>query len=294
MRIINIIKTTACKIGIFFAATFVAIILFTAIEPIAPNSTKTVITIALLLSGIILIKRPISYGWLKHRALYLGILFALPTLWLESENPVQITPQKDAAIAQTQPNDSDKKQIVNSLSKEEMAEKPNPNIAYEEFSLSPEYAHYMPLLQAGATKVFKQASCDRIEYADISVTKGTKQHPVFYYTCRKNSIPTNIFVSLKELQEADFALPVAINVAVAKQRCEQYIKEQLNFPSTFDSGWFNWSTQEWPNGRRRIIINFTAKNAFNLELPSTATCLFIPTTKGGYEMEGNISERSDN
>lgn len=138
---------------------------------------------------------------------------------------------------------------------------------------------------------FEQASCERIDYADVSVTKGTKQHPVFYYTCLKDGLTTNIFVSLKDLQRADFTVPVPIDVRIAKERCEQYIKAQLNFPSTFDSGWFDWSTQEWPNGRRNILIEFTAKNAFNLELPSTATCLFSPTAQGGYEMEGKIFER---
>jgi hypothetical protein len=156
---------------------------------------------------------------------------------------------------------------------------------------NPEYAQYMPLFRAGAIKVFEKASCDRIEYATVSATKGTKQHPVFYYTCRKNEMVTNIFVSLKELQGSDFSLPVAVNAGIAKERCEQYIKGQLSIPSTFDSGWLDWSTREWANGNREVLIEFTAKNAFNLELPLTARCLFIPTAKDGYEMEGNIFNR---
>jgi hypothetical protein len=84
---------------------------------------------------------------------------------------------------------------------------------------------------------------------------------------------------------------VAVNAGIAKERCEQYIKGQLSIPSTFDSGWLDWSTREWANGNREVLIKFTAKNAFNLELPLTARCLFIPTAKDGYEMEGNIFNR---
>jgi len=292
MSIFSIIRETACKVGIFFAAIFLAVGTFIAIQPIASNSAKTVITIALLLAVVVFIRKPISYGWLRHRAFYLGILLALPVLWAEPGNSIQHPSKKDATIVQKQTDRDDNKKRADSSQKEKtVTTQPNPDIAYNELSLPPEYAKYMPLLRAGAIKVFEQASCERIDYADVSVTKGTKQQPVFYYTCRKNGIPTNIFVSLKELQRSNFALPVAINVEIAKERCEQYIKAQLNFPSTFDSSWFNWSTQEWPNGRRNILIEFTAKNAFNLELPSTATCLFIPTSKGGYKMEGNIFNR---
>jgi hypothetical protein len=84
---------------------------------------------------------------------------------------------------------------------------------------------------------------------------------------------------------------VAVNAGIAKERCEQYIKGQLSIPSTFDSGWLDWSTREWANGNREVLIKFTAKNAFNLELPLTARCLFIPTAKDGYEMEGNNFNR---
>jgi hypothetical protein len=291
MRIVTVIHATACKFGIFFATTFCAVAVFMMIQGVAADSAKTALTIALLLGGVILIRKPLSYGWLRHRAFYLGILFALPVLWVESESAVQRPPKKDAVIAPMHPDNNDKNGISGASHHKETVEKPSHNIDYKEFYLPPEYARYMPLLRAGAVKVFEQASCDRIEYADFSATKSTKQQPVFYYTCRKGSVPTNIFVSLKELQDADFTLPVAIDVGAAKERCEQYIKAQLNFPSTFDSGLFNWSTREWPNGNREILIEFTAKNAFNLELPSTATCLFTPNPKGGYEMEGNIFKR---
>jgi hypothetical protein len=291
MRITTVVKAIVYKFGIFFAVTFLGFAVFMTMQAIIPDIAKLLITIALLVGGVVFIRKPISYGWLRHRAFYLGILFALPALWTESENAAQQSPKQEALVAQTQSVNNENKLPTDSPKKEEAAEEKKHNIDYKEFSLPPEYAQYMPLLRAGAIKVFEQSSCERIDYADVSVTKGTKQHPVFYYTCLKDGLPTNIFVSLKDLQRADFTVPVPIDVRIAKERCEQYIKAQLNFPSTFDSGWFDWSTQEWPNGRRNILIEFTAKNAFNLELPSTATCLFSPTAQGGYEMEGKIFKR---
>ncbi len=291
MHVTTVIRSIACKLGIFFAATFFAVAIFTITKGFANDNAKTVITIALLLGSIILIKKPIAYGWLRHRAFYLGVLFALPALWLEPEKTVKQQSLRDTEIIQAQTDKGNNKKLADSSQKEKALVQPNPDIAYDEFSLPPEYAQYMTLFRAGAAKVFEKASCDRIEYATVSATKGTKQNPIFYYSCRKNAMYTNIFVSLKELQGSDFSLPVAIDVGIAKERCEQYIKEQLSIPSTFDSGWLDWSTREWPDGNREILIEFIAKNAFNLELPSTAKCLFIPTAKGGYEMEGNIFNR---
>jgi hypothetical protein len=108
MSIFSIIRETVCKVGIFFAVIFLAVGVFIAIQPIASNSAKTVITIALLLAVVVFIRKPISYGWLRHRAFYLGILLALPVLWAEPENSIQPPPKKDATIVQKQAKPNNK------------------------------------------------------------------------------------------------------------------------------------------------------------------------------------------
>lgn len=165
------------------------------------------------------------------------------------------------------------------------------NIIYNDFYLPEEYAKYMPLLKSGAPQVMKEAGCDVIDYADVSSTKGSKANPVFYYTCVKNGIPTNIFVSKTDLEKGATTVAKPINEGTAKRQCEDFAKGELNHPSTFDSGIFDWGSQTWPNGRRRIVMDFTAKNSFNMELPASVNCLFIPDGKGGYDLEGNVIEQ---
>lgn len=172
-----------------------------------------------------------------------------------------------------------------------VAEKPveSGHIAYEEFYLEKHEMKYMPLLKESAPKVMQQAGCDKIDYATSSMHKGTKSNPVFYYTCTKNDIPSNIFLSLSELKSGAI-LPKPIDLMEGRQRCISYAKTQLNFPSTFSSGLFSWGTMDWPNGRRRIVMDFTAKNAFGMKLPASINCLFIPKT-GGYELEAEVITR---
>lgn len=163
-------------------------------------------------------------------------------------------------------------------------------IAYEEFHLEKHEMKYLPLLKEAATKIMAQASCEKIDFAARSVNKGTKANPVFYFTCVKNGIPTNIFLSVSEMKEGHISHMEPIDIAEGRQRCSNYAKAQLNFPSTFSSGIFSWGTMDWPNGRRRVVMDFTAKNAFGMKLPASINCLFIPKKGGGYEMEATIAK----
>lgn len=153
MRITTVVKAIVYKFGIFFAVTFLGFTVFMIMQAIIPDSAKLLITIALLVGGVVFIRKPISYGWLRHRAFYLGILFAIPALWTESENAAQQSPKQEALVAQTQSANNENNMTADSPKKDEAVEEKKHNIDYKKFSLPPEYAQYMPLLRAGAIKV---------------------------------------------------------------------------------------------------------------------------------------------
>jgi len=118
MRITTVVKAIVYKFGIFFAVTFLGFAVFMTMQAIIPDSAKLLITIALLVGGVVFIRKPISYGWLRHRAFYLGILFALPALWAKSENVTQQSPKQGGMIAQTQKDNHDNEKLSNSPQKD--------------------------------------------------------------------------------------------------------------------------------------------------------------------------------
>ncbi len=57
-------------------------------------------------------------------------------------------------------------------------------------------------------------------------------------------------------------------------RCEDYIKSNLNYPSTYKSGFLDKDII-YPNDKMaKVIIEYRAKNAFNLEIKYKAVCSY--------------------
>ena len=164
------------------------------------------------------------------------------------------------------------------------------SIEYSSFDLDAPYKRYLGLLKEQAPNIAAQNQCDAISYATNS-SKGTASKPVFYYTCSKQGSVANIFVTLADLQKGKVKSLSPIDLGTAREQCQAATRSKLNYPSTFSSGLFDWGGQEWPNGRRRVTMNFKAKNGLGLELPLTASCLFIPNSKGGFDIESEITNR---
>jgi len=239
--------------------------------------------------------RPLPKLGLKNRFTSLFVIVVtLPLVFALSFIPVIKTSYQYnyRAVAAKKESLTEEQIAVNVAKAKERAEAiANSNIDYNSFYLPRKYEKFMPVLKQGAPIVKQQAGCDKIDYADISTSKGTSSNPVFFYTCTKFGIPSNIFISKSDIENNQINIPKPIEVSVARERCMTFAKSRLNFPSTFDTGIFQWATQDWPNGRRRVVIEFTAKNAFGLELPASVKCLFIPNPTGSYELEGTISDR---
>lgn len=115
-------------------------------------------------------------------------------------------------------------------------------------------------------------ACWRIEVTDGDLRPKEYQkkgNPAFFVTCRVNATPpyANYYFTKSDLQSGKaIALPTAITAAQAEAICMRDLKAQLNYPSTLDVDNINVSDAVLTNGRRGVDINFSAKNAFGLEL----------------------------
>lgn len=149
----------------------------------------------------------------------------------------------------------------------------------------------MPHLKDGARQLLQSGKCDFITDASIS-EKSKAKDPLFYYHCGKPRDANFGSFRLTVSQIKNKALNIANPPEYGKAyiACEEFIRQRLNFPSTFDTNGFKTATRTFSDGRREITIEFTGKNAFGLELPGSARCLFVPKN-GSYEMEGTIIAR---
>jgi len=68
--------------------------------------------------------------------------------------------------------------------------------------------------------------------------------------------------------------PKHIDSVQAIMHCKDIAKLKASHPSTVEFPWLGFDKRQYPNGRTRIEQEFSAKNAFNLELKFKIVCLF--------------------
>ena len=122
------------------------------------------------------------------------------------------------------------------------------------------------LLPVVAEKAANSKKMDIIWSIDVADSKSTKDELVFYADAKNGN---RIYISERELssdttpktetEKLEALLPAHVEM------CEKFIKSQLTHPSTYDKHFFSSGAQT--DGRiNRILITFSAKNSFNLEM----------------------------
>lgn len=108
----------------------------------------------------------------------------------------------------------------------------------------------------------------------LSEQRSTKGNIVFFVDCAGTERFYVDEAQIKERRLAASENQKAMQVTDAKllQACKDQIRARLNFPSTFDPGWFGTSVYRAPAGKTVATIDFEAKNALGLALPHRAKC----------------------
>lgn len=143
------------------------------------------------------------------------------------------------------------------------------------------------LMPVAAKKAAQNKKCDAVMTVDLSLERSTKDKLVFFVWAQNY---TKFYFSEDELMENGPALSEQEKLAPLLVRhevmAEEVIKSQLNFPSTYDRhelGVFNSCTTPSCN---EITIEFSAKNAYGLELTYIATVQFDKESKVvGFHMQ---------
>jgi hypothetical protein len=130
-------------------------------------------------------------------------------------------------------------------------------------------------LRAAALNVLKSnPNCASI----ISGDRSTSRDGQFFVTCAaKSGEAFNVFFSLDQASSKSIKAPTAVSSSFARQACETLIMNNATHPSTVDiHGILGFATTAHNNGNRAVILDFSAKNSFGLELEYTARCLTMP------------------
>ncbi len=142
------------------------------------------------------------------------------------------------------------------------------------------------LIPLAAKKAATNKNCDAVEIVDIADC-STKDNLVIYVWAKNR---TKFYFTEKELMEKGPVMSEQEKLAPLLPKhelmAEEVIKSQLNYPSTYDRhelGVFRSRTCPTCN---EIMIEFSARNAFNLELTYIATVQFDKNNKVvGFHMQ---------
>ena len=130
------------------------------------------------------------------------------------------------------------------------------------------------LLPFAARKAAQNSRCNAVMTADIS-DKSTREKLVFYVHAENYEkfffTEAELLTDTPTVSEHEKLAPLLIRHEVM---AEEVIKSKLNYPSTYDRHELGVFTSRTTSNCNEITIEFSAKNAYNLELTYIATVQF--------------------
>jgi hypothetical protein len=149
-----------------------------------------------------------------------------------------------------------------------------------DFYWNDEIRPWKSIIMEGVNRVHKQnPQCAVLDpgSADISLTKGSKENPVFFVMCKpKNGEVFNYFFSKSDVEEGrTFGAYKYIDQRQAIDICEKYARTHVQNPQTMKfSNFWDLAVHEYTNGRTRVSSSFKASNLMEVEIKFHVTCLF--------------------
>lgn len=130
------------------------------------------------------------------------------------------------------------------------------------------------LMPMAAEKAAKSKKCDAVMMVDIS-DRSTKGNPIIYVTAKNG---TRFYFSEQDLKSESTAVSEQEKLAPLLRRhevmAEEVIKSKLMHPSTYDRHELGVFQSETTANCNQIIIEFSAKNSFGVELTYLACVQF--------------------
>jgi hypothetical protein len=170
---------------------------------------------------------------------------------------------------------------------------PAPDFKESDFVFNANTVKYKSIIVIAVNRIAKEdsrcAGSTDPTSVDIAIGQSTRKKPIFYVACGKGDDVVNVFFTPADVAANKvFSAPTYIDEQQAVDICEQYVKQQLNFPSTMDfSRILALAAHNAPNGNTSIDTSFSAKNGFGVEQDYTVHCLL--NSKGW--IEGQIQQQ---
>ncbi len=129
----------------------------------------------------------------------------------------------------------------------------------------------MPL---AVNHIAKDPKCDEPVDVDLSNERSKpKKEAVFYVDCKNGE---RFYISQQELKDGKIVTAESDKLADAHKYirpCVDAIKQQLNYPATFDEKTLSIRAYKGTSGNVVVEVPFTAKNGFGVEIENTGKCI---------------------
>ncbi|XOV87020.1 MAG: zinc ribbon domain-containing protein [Pseudomonadota bacterium] len=150
--------------------------------------------------------------------------------------------------------------------------------AESDFYFDVRSAPYKDAIIKGVNRIARENKNCKIKdpsSAAVSSSRGTPDNPVFFVTCDGNRPSSNVWFSLKDVQEHASVTSRHIGRSKALELCESAAKREATNPATVDfSTLLDVAVKEFPDGRTRLMSSFTAENSFGVESKYRINCMF--------------------
>lgn len=146
------------------------------------------------------------------------------------------------------------------------------------------------LMKPAAELIAASPDCDAVDYISLSGDRSAPgKNIVFFADCANRK---RLYISEQEINEKAIVVSqdrksAAISDTDFLAACYRAIRNRLNFPSSFDPGWFGSSVYRAQAGKAVATVQFDAMNAMGAKLPHVGKCYM----DGGVLTDVEISRR---
>ena len=167
--------------------------------------------------------------------------------------------------------------------KQYTAPTPLPTYTEKDVFWHDEIKPYKAVIVAGLNKIVRENKrCKSVlsKLVLISDTRGSKDDPVFFFTCKTgNPDPVkayfNVYFSASDIElGTTFEAQIHMDRNTAIIRCERHTRGQAIDPRSVDFPALGAAVTQYPDGRTKVVTSFKAKNLLGNVTQHRATCLF--------------------
>lgn len=121
----------------------------------------------------------------------------------------------------------------------------------------------------------RHPQCEELQGVGLSPSKSSPGQPVFFAQCKTPGGDFfNTDYTVTQILNRELQVVKSYSYDQSHEWCGRLIREKLNHPGTYDENVLDVDYEERAGGRSTMVIGFTAKNGFGVEMEYRAVCRF--------------------